>query len=532
MSKITDHYHMLAMGRVSRSKQDTGSNEGQVYFTERWYLEQVPDGKVMKAIKRVHSGRDKDPQVLQDLWSKLAKYNRTSATPLTLILVDHWNRYFRNQEGGWYWVRRFQKIGIEINCRVRWIDWEDPYSKRRFGDEMAQAEQASDDISYKSKTQFQYHVSQGTYPVARVPRIFTRRWISRNPIKEYVIEKSEVFDPFVRSCDLILGGIGIKAAWRHVGGRAVLGSYDSYCELLRNEILIPRYRGVDVDVPAALGEKKFFALQRELDRRKPVARTAKTQHDFYLKPTLCCPHCGKPLTSDRAKSGKHHYYTCFHSSPRHYRIPAAEVHAEFDELLKQMTFMANSAQLAGKRAVERSKTERAKAEKEVIRLRQEQQKLVATEQNAVFLLAEGTLSERQFKMVEQKKQSVLAELRAAEALLENHGKILEGVLQSLQHIGTVFKENINRAMISHFARMAFVDGLVYDRKKRIFRTTSLNAALSLLPELSGSCPKLKTRLPVEKTNNRVMSGLPGGIRTAATDLELYRAYVRTAKLAI
>jgi hypothetical protein len=80
--------------------------------------------------------------------------------------------------------------------------------------------------------------------------------------------------------------------------------------------------------------------------------------------------------------------------------------------------------------------------------------------------------------------------------------------------------------------MAFPSGLFYNGKSGNFRTEGMNAALSLLPELSGSCTKIETRLPANKASNRVMSGLPGQNRTATTDLALFWRYVDRFRLAV
>ncbi|WP_238752445.1 recombinase family protein, partial [Neolewinella maritima] len=505
MSKITDHHRMMPLVRVSSKKQDQGSNECQDNNIVNVYRAAVPTGKVMNSVVRIQSGRERDPAVLDELHTKLARSNRGAVEPLTLVMVDTWDRYFRNVEAGWFYIRKFQKIGVEVNCATRWIDFDDPYSKRRLGDELAQAEQASNDISQRSKTRYAYHVKDGTYCAARVPGIFRRRWITRLP-KVYVIDPTDRLPVFQQAVALILGGVGVKAAWEDRGGRDVLGSEDSFRELLTNEIIMGRYRGQVVAVPFVLDEATYHALQRELARRKPVSRAGKTLHKFYLKPSLLCPKCGKVLTSDPAKSGRNPYYTCFHSQPRHYRIPIAEVHQPFDEMLAELTLQADVARLAGKRAVERSERDRAGAEADVKRLRGELKKQQGAETNALFLLADGTISAAQFKLLEGRKAGVAAELRAAEAMLEAHGRILENVLQSLQRVGMIFKQGVNRIQLSHFTRMAFPDGLVFDRKNRTFRTTSLNAALGLIPELSGSCTKLKTRPPSLSESDRVMSG--------------------------
>ena len=531
MSKITDHFHMLPLGRVSSAGQDDVSNDSQVSNITRAFLAAQPTGRVMPPIMRVQSGREKDPKVLEDLLRKLTRYNDRAVQPVTLILVDNWPRFFRNVEAAWYNIRRFQKIGVEINCHRRWVDYADPFAKGQLGQELAHAEQVSEDISRDVKRCFSERVDNGTLPTARLPRGLKRRWITRHP-KVYVIEETPAADATRRAVDLILTGSGLKAAWETCGGRAVLGSEDAFTQRLRNPLLKGEYRDTAMNMPHILTPDKFDALQRELARRAPEGRAAIEDSIFYLKGVIRCAVCGCPLTSESIKRGRHRYYTSYQVSPRHYRLPIGEPHAVFPELVEQLSLTGKAASLAAKRAVERGERERAEAERTLKAAERDLARAQAAEDNAVLLYADGKISQRQFEVVTARTRSLAAEAKAARQLLEKHGLILQTVLESLQRLSMIFTDNDPGQSNHHltaFARMAFPSGLVFDRKNRNFRTESLNAALNLIDCTSMTTPQQKTRLLVTGDGNRVRSALPGVVRTPASDLAAFWAYVETMK---
>jgi hypothetical protein len=96
---------------------------------------------------------------------------------------------------------------------------------------------------------------------------------------------------------------------------------------------------------------------------------------------------------------------------------------------------------------------------------------------------------------EQQINALEVERAKVQNVIAHHGQVLENVLASLQHVGLVLSELPNRAQLTHFLKMVFPSGLFYNAKSGNFRTESMNAALSIIPELSGVCTKIETRLP-------------------------------------
>ena len=398
--------------------------------------------------------------------------------------------------------------------------------------ELAHAQQVSDDISSHVRRCYDAKVAKGIFPCARVPKIYRREWLDRSA-KLYKIVPSEAFQPFQRAYAMMLAGTGKKAAWRAEGGKDVLGSYNAFVTLCGNPLIVGRYRGQDVNIPHAVTPEQFRAYERLSMRYKPVGKS-KRQHDFFLRGPLVCPACGKQLTtsSPRGNGGKYDYYVCAAQNVRHVRIPRDQANEDALLLLQGVKMKASAAKRMGKEAVRRSEAQRAATEKRVGALRKELAEMEDVRRNSILLLAKGHITVQDKDMIREEYDRTKDKLTEAEAMLARHGMILENVLGAIQQIGLVLTEMPNRAMLTNFLTMAFPDGLAYDPKNRIFRTGGVNAALWLIPELTGASTENQVGPKVLTTNDPTMSGLRGQHRTAASDMRLFWDYVNAYKLAI
>jgi flagellar biosynthesis chaperone FliJ len=205
-------------------------------------------------------------------------------------------------------------------------------------------------------------------------------------------------------------------------------------------------------------------------------------------------------------------------------------------MIKQLTLSAGRVQRLGKLAAQRSEENRSHAEKRLKDIDRELATLNESRLEVLRMRVRKEITAQEKELLNQETEQQINALEVERAKVQNviahHGQVLENVLASLQHVGLVLSELPNRAQLTHFLKMAFPSGLFYNGKSGNFRTESMNAALSIIPELSGACTKIETRLPANKASNRVMSGLPGQNRTATTDLALFWRYVDRFRLAV
>jgi flagellar biosynthesis chaperone FliJ len=535
--KITDHINFALDARVSSDKQDDISNQAQHENTETGLLKANPRALIHYRFADVHTGRNPRRPHLDRVYKQLKRHNNANPNnPITCLLYLRWDRFARNSMPAASQVERFKEIGVEINAFERWVDWDDAMSKALFMFEAIHAEQVSNDTSDHVIRCYTHKYQSGIYCVARVPHIFNRIYQDR-ALKQYTIVKSETWQPFRNAVDMILVGVNRKEAWRQNGGREVLGSEDAFYELLVNPIMIGKYRGVDVRVPITMTPEEYRYICNLTLMKAPRGK-GKRKAMFFLSDVLLCPHCNSGLSSSspRGRSKTYHYYVCAKHTPRHYRQAMEAVNNDALEMIKQLTLSAGRVQRLGKLAAQRSEENRSHAEKRLKAIDRELATLNESRLEVLRMRVRKEITAEEKELLNQETEQQINALEVERAKVQNviahHGQVLENVLASLQHVGLVLSELPNRAQLTHFLKMAFPSGLFYNGKSGNFRTEGMNAALSLLPELSGSCTKIETRLPANKASNRVMSGLPGQNRTATTDLALFWRYVDRFRLAV
>lgn len=87
---------------------------------------------------------------------------------------------------------------------------------------------------------------------------------------------------------------------------------------------------------------QWYHLQQVLDDRNTIARRLPRQKlhaDFPLRRFLRCPQCGSPVRGYAAvkkNGGRYRYYDCGNKGCR-FRVPVAEAHKQFVDLLKEIT---------------------------------------------------------------------------------------------------------------------------------------------------------------------------------------------------
>ncbi|MTB53085.1 recombinase family protein [Lewinella sp. W8] len=509
--KITDHIYFAVGSRVSTKKQDAGiSIESQDKGVEGHILKSNPKAQILFNFAAAESGWKANRANIQKAYDELRRHNQSNPSKaVTCFVFLQADRYIRNLLNGASWIEKFQQIGVYINIVERWVDWDDTMSVSMFMLDLARAEEYSKKNSQNIKRCYTQRVEVGILPVPKLPRIYVREWITRTP-KNYRILKGPAWEPFVKFKDYVLAGINMKAAWRRAGGKEALGSYDSAIQLIENPMAWGMYRGYPFDAPAPMTPEEGRKIARMRSAKQAKTAKSRKKQDAFMAPVCACPHCSSRLTlsvpNENTRRKPKKYLICGKFTPRHYRIDADKLNKDALELIQQLTLSGRASQRLGKKAEERSRILRANTEIEVKNLRAEAKKANEARQNIAWLLATGAVSVEDRDAVIARCDEISDRLADAEARLKNHGKILESVLQGLNNLGAIFREEPRRDMLTDFLLMAFPDGLIYDQKLGIFRTTTLNSALTVTTDLSSSCTKLKTRLPTIKASNRVMSG--------------------------
>jgi len=72
---------------------------------------------MVRHIANTISGLEDERKELKSLYRELSQ----KPTKVDYILIQKWDRYFRNVEVGMMWIKKFSQIGIEINAVEQWV---------------------------------------------------------------------------------------------------------------------------------------------------------------------------------------------------------------------------------------------------------------------------------------------------------------------------------------------------------------------------------------------------------------------------
>lgn len=541
MSLLTDHTVFAEMDRYSDgAKQSELSNESQHDRIVRGVKRKVPNAVFAFRFATAHTGRDPDREQLMEAHRKIKNYNRRDTHPVTCLILLRWDRWFRNAMAAVEWVNRFKEIGVEVNTVERWIEFDKMTDLMIFFLEQAASQKVSDDISDHTIRNQEACLKSGYYPY----RTSTRY---QKKVKDELgrrVEWLPASENLRRAGVAITQGSGITEAWLANGGREVLGAKQTFRDALANK----RYQSIGPN-----GEQLNFAplwdswvweaLQKRLRSMKVLTKNQQSLSKNYLRGIVYGAPCYKVSTSSSVRNGsgkRSNYLICNCKGITHYRFRRDEVDQDFRAMLGEITATSITQLRLSKKAEKRSKQNTA-----ILRadLKREKAKLAEAKdlaKKSVKFLLLGQITPKEKQEIANDVVSADAKVAHIEMLLNRQGEILSNVLQGIAGLGAVLAGVESNLQLRDFARMAFPKGLQYIPEKRIFRTTTMNAALSTIAMQSNSYKKLKigaaalATTPSDPTVSKpnvgqiapapVMGGKPDDSRTLKAHMTAFHAY--------
>lgn len=524
MSKIDQHLKIAIAARYSSRSQNESSNDSQIKQCMDWYLSQVPSGQVFKIYTDQHTGTAPRRDQIDTIRRELKHENAKSSQPVTLLLWFDWDRWYREAISSVTEVGKFRDIGVEVNTMSRWCDYKDMNSLMMFLLEQGRTQSVSNDISKHTKRVNKQWQHKGYYPYVTSQR-FMGRDNTGSERRNFWLPNADN----LRQVGIdVANGMTIRAAIARNGGNAVLGDEESVREQLEKEINMARKGEFTYNFPPLWTESVWQKLQSR-SKNKPQSTQQKSLSKYFGRGVLISPVDFGALTSDPAKSGKHAYYTRSVDGVCHCRYRVPEVNETLKKLVAELTFTANKQERLTKKAIQRSKDEKQHLVSKSRQLTKQLVEAEAMKKNAVILQAKGQFTADDRKTIENEYLKCKVELEQVNDLIKRHGEILETVLVDLQRIGVVLQEKANGLMLHHFLKTTFPDGLLYCPKSSTLRTSSMNAAFSLLGSQSVSSSLIKFGEPIVKTSPPVMGRRPVLVRTAQSDLQAYFSYLEISK---
>ena len=526
MIELRSHHCIVPMVRYSDGQnQRELSNESQLDAIGSAINRAGHNPYVPFSVRAAHSGRDPNRAQLKEALDRIKAYNRNATQPITLLLLSKWDRWFRNAMASVEWVNRFKEIGVEVNTIDRWCFYTSANDLIMFFIEQCTAQNFSDDLSKHTIRNQEACIKRGYIPYQVRRRYLERhinkdnRWLSWKPAS----------DNLRKAGQMILLGSGLNAAYQATGGREVHGAYQSFRDSLADEKMQARHKGYDLDYKPLWPEYEWQDLQRILSRGKVVTSKTRSLMDAYLRDILIGGPCNSRATSStpktKAKKIKGKYYTCrCKGCARHYRFKRDQVHEDFKAMLKEICLTANRQASLSKKAVKRSEDQLKNLKKSKARLEKQVKQGQEMKDNARRLLIQGVISAADRDATENETRVAEAELARVTDQINRYGEILNRVLDSIRDIGKFLHNFDNPLQLRDFTRVLFPDGLKYDAEKRLFRTTSINAAYSVIAEKSVSYNRIKFGEAIGDMTPPVVGAFPVLVRTPQSDRQLLRSY--------
>ena len=252
-------------------------------------------------------------------WLKLEAYVKANKNKIDKILFTKWDRFSRNLEEALLVIKRFKKMGIELNAVEQPLDMMNPDNKTMLMLYLILPEVENDKISMRTKDGILRARKEGAY-TSKPPFGFDGMRIddkaSMRPNKDAVIVK-EMFG------EVANGLLSIEQIRKDFIKKGYKGCKQSFYYMLRNKVYCgminvpehqkePSYWVEGIHDPI-IDEITFQRVQDVIDGKKKNTRYPAKRHELLpLRGFLKCPICNKNLTGSVSKGngGKYAYYHC------------------------------------------------------------------------------------------------------------------------------------------------------------------------------------------------------------------------------
>lgn len=340
----TKHYVVLTRCSTEEQRKKGASHESQL--REIINHSRLEKFKLIKKYSETISGWKNVNRGTLDKIYNFCLHNPT----VSYLIIQKWDRFYRNSERAWYWIKRFKDINVEINAAEQWINYEAGSINTILGVYIGQAADESDNTSRRVKDRNRIWKEKGY-------------WLNYAPIG-YVINKNKLDengkstiekDSNQEECvNLIFKLLSLQTLEPHeIKKRVIKEGYkissSSFYRLISNifytgHFVLKAYKNtperlVKGRFPAYISLKQFETNQKYLEEvkhkggRKVMTNTTESVELFSLKGMLKCNVCDKPLTASKSQ-GKRKKYGYYHHNGCKVRIPSKQAEILISNVLQ------------------------------------------------------------------------------------------------------------------------------------------------------------------------------------------------------
>lgn len=259
---------------------------------------------------------------------------------INYLIVQKWDRFYRNSQKALYWIEKFKEIGVQVNAAEQWINYEGGSINTILGIYIGMAADESHNTSMRVKDRNRVWQAKG-YWLHDAPYGYYRdiknldengkSTIKKKAETEYAVNmifdllKQQVLAPHEIRKKVIAEGYKIPSSvfYRLIknifyAGHLYLKAYKKESE----KVIKSRY-------PAYITLEQFYKNQTYIEQikqkggRKTTTNNNQSIELFPLKGHIKCNICNKNLTASKSK-GKKKKYGYYHHNGCRVRIASKQ----------------------------------------------------------------------------------------------------------------------------------------------------------------------------------------------------------------
>lgn len=482
---MSKRYIALTRRSVDEKNRPGASHEYQLNAIQQHY--KVRDWKCVQIVSENITGwKNVERTKLNDLYQECSKRD-----DIDYVLVQVWDRFYRNMQLAFEWIEKFKNIGIEVNSVEQWIDYNAHSVNTMLGIYLGMAADESHKISERVKNATYVWMSRG-YWCKSPPTGYKKTTVLDENMKRVCIPDGDKSEGLKQAFELIgEKGMTVSQARKYLSKEGYKFSRSNFYKLVENPfyagmIVLPKFRGnpsmkIKGKHQGLVSIELFERTQRQLNLHKfskDVVYISESEYLYPLKGSLLCTECGKSLYGN-APAGRSKRYPYYDHNKCGVRIKA-DVANDFVELAlsdleisnEQYLIIRNKVQsniaketqsLNKKLSLSKKELERNHSRKEKLSFRYLDDEVSKIEYDRLNLMLNDSISKLEI------------EVNKIETQLKQVDSILLNILDTMKNISSIYKNSTSERK-RLFLQAIFPKGFEIDRKddKLSLRTAEIN----------------------------------------------------------
>ncbi len=451
---------------------------------------------------------------------------------LDYLLVYRWDRLGRDVGEAFQTIKKFLRIGVELNCPDKWIDFEDPNWPVILGIEFGIAQSESHKISDRTRDGI-YQANLQGYHTAKAPvgykRVDTGK-IKPNGKRIRLLTPDDNAPIIQKVLTDYADGLSSKVElFREYGPKLGIRK-SAFYELFQNivytgQLYLKAYkrnpaRVIEAKHEGLISKEVFQRIQdrEERDTRPSYSfgKTKAADNFFYLKGLLKCARSGKHMTAYevKKKNGQSFFYYQTSRSKDGQLINAINAHQIVTRAVYELKISEDLYRATRKVLIDMISAKSSRDRKRQGEIKKEMKKTEERIERVQDSFADGVLSIEDYKVFQDRYKTDLKGLEAELATLKlDHNEELNfrlRVLDFLSSIGDIFRlSDPKRKKI--LLRAVFPRGFSIEKQNVL--TTSLNYYLQPIATTSGNYEYLQIKKGPPVSGSPVSGEKPDKYRT-------------------